>query len=1016
MDNEFGDLFDRPIPADVVSEFLEDIQKLAQEEALGPQREHARDLVKSAVSANWVSDVARNAARKSSPSRVREVAGGTMKGVLDAVKKKGPNAQAHVDKRMALHNAMQGRVSSLPPPMKVASDKTAVSTQFMQRAAASASPERLAGAHTSAINRAHQIVQRGTGSVADAKAYRSQHRLANVISDTMGRGKAAAFSGTLEPTAEQVAMAEQQGLLHQALAENQALQGAVQQAQGQMAEHAQAAEQAGAQVEQLGTELQGAQQQAEQLTMQAQESMAQAQQAQTEAQVHAQNAAQQADGKMRLAIRIQQMRQNMADLASQDPVTEEGESAEPIETATQQGAAEEEAAMQEQAAAEQEAAAAEGQAAATPEAKKKTAALRMLARAAELGGNEKLAAAVDLAKKKGFFGRAGQLLSGSRARNLDAAADRQFGREMRTLRRAPLRETPAQVTRRDKVLDRLDARKTKLRKARDEELGKSVATQVGTGFGTAGAVAGGVHLATRDKQSAPIGLGTAKDVMGRAAQIATGDRAAALVTAAERNAARAGRLNPANYIGDAKDLKRVGAVRQKLEARAARLQGMAKTEQGLDAAAEVKRMHGAQQPGFFGRMMGKKPAAAPAPTAAPKPAPTVGGGAPVTVAPVTPAPAPAAAPAAAGGPAWKKPVNLAAGGLAVGAGGMYALDHRNAGAPAMAAYPKVASFGYPSSLVKLADEARKKRIAEQMAKNKKKGVQPIQGAAPTQKRNISALARSHRRGGGAHEANRVFTREENISPEIQNATRNMKDFKANGGVSSEGKRRQKNVQDFFRRAKERTDKYHAEKAHYTAKAKARRDAFNKEIDDIFSRPVRSSSNAFRSAASKAPQEMKGRHLLAGLAGAGAVAGLGYLASRKGKQQPKQQGGRQRRKAAAAAGWDDHPAMRKGRNSATLAGVLAGGTAGAVAGGAGHELASMLGKKPQKRHIATLAAAGAALGGLHSRARFNTGEAKKDIGVYRALAKERASRHEKAHEKRAMAAELSDADIDALYAL
>lgn len=145
----------------------------------------------------------------------------------------------------------------------------------------------------------------------------------------------------LEPTADQVILAERTGMMQQAAQENMALRAELEQTQGIIQEHAQAAEQAQMEAQQAQEELAMAETAAQQQAMQAEEAMVQAQEqasmAQEEAQLQAAQAAAQADGKMRISIRLQQMRQQLADLASQDPVAEEGEAVDPIMTATQQG-------------------------------------------------------------------------------------------------------------------------------------------------------------------------------------------------------------------------------------------------------------------------------------------------------------------------------------------------------------------------------------------------------------------------------------------------------------------------------------------------------------------------------------------------------------------------------------------------------------------------------------------------------------------------------------------------------
>jgi len=105
---------------------------------------------------------------------------------------------------------------------------------------------------------------------------------------------------------------------------------------------------------------------------------------------------------------------------------------------------------------------------------------------------------------------------------------------------------------------------------------------------------------------------------------------------------------------------------------------------------------------------------------------------------------------------------------------------------------------------------------------------------------------------------------------------------------------------------------------------------------------------------------------------------------------------------------EHPSVRKGRNAATLAGVIPGAALGGVAA----HLTKMKGLG-----TAGMVAGGAALGAAHGRLHHNAGEARKDIAAIRALAKERASREHKAQEKRAsLDTELRDDAIDTLYNL
>ena len=409
----------------------------------------------------------------------------------------------------------------------------------------------------------------------------------------------------LEPSPEQVALAEQQGLLAQTMSENQALKGQLQDVGGALEEHATAAEQAGQQAAALEEQLQGAEMQAQETQMQAQQAMAQAQEAQTMAQVSEQNAAQQADGKMRLAIRIQQMRQNLADLASQDPVSEEGEEADPIETQTQQmGGTPEELAMQE------EAAAAEG-GAPKPKADKpkpaagtaeKTSALQMKLASARLRARYKLAAPVSLAKGKGLV-RSAQHASGSHLDALGGAYARTSGREALVRQTAMSSKNPVYHERAKRVADQLKARKDRLEQSFNREYDvqsayqarhgsrtvkeapKSVAPVsapvsapskpteakapwsnkkkllVGGGAATGvGAAGAGTYYATRDRKKAAANTAAATGRLGlnRLGQLLSGSRIGKLEGAAQNATSRAMKHDAA--AGSAQKVKNTGVV------------------------------------------------------------------------------------------------------------------------------------------------------------------------------------------------------------------------------------------------------------------------------------------------------------------------------------------------------------------------------------------------------------------------------------------------------------------------
>lgn len=195
---------------------------------------------------------------------------------------------------------------------------------------------------------------------------------------------------SIEAQAAQQALADAQ----QAQAESDYLRARLQQAEqmrketaAQVSHQMQATAAAAEQQTQLLTQqLEEAQVQAaeaaQQVQMQEQaaaQAQLEAQQAQEQALMSEENAAVQAEAKMRVAMRVQQMRQALAELASQDVLAEEGMgsgqvagpgSAAPVMTMTQQQA---QVAPPEEvaAAAEQEAAAVEG-APTTPEAAKET--------------------------------------------------------------------------------------------------------------------------------------------------------------------------------------------------------------------------------------------------------------------------------------------------------------------------------------------------------------------------------------------------------------------------------------------------------------------------------------------------------------------------------------------------------------------------------------------------------------------------------------------------------------------
>jgi chromodomain-helicase-DNA-binding protein 7 len=175
---------------------------------------------------------------------------------------------------------------------------------------------------------------------------------------------------------------EHQLSLAQSEAEKQDLMARLSQSQQMVEQHMAAANQAN----------QAAQQSAQQAAMASQQAAAQqqaAQDAQTAATQAQSQAAAEADGKMRLSIRLSQIRQQLADIASQDPAAEEGmgTGSAPgpgsVATAPQQQQAAQEQAMQEMA---QQQMAAEQQGG--PRAKKETAQAQRAQQEAEVQGQQ----------------------------------------------------------------------------------------------------------------------------------------------------------------------------------------------------------------------------------------------------------------------------------------------------------------------------------------------------------------------------------------------------------------------------------------------------------------------------------------------------------------------------------------------------------------------------------------------------------------------------------------------------
>lgn len=175
---------------------------------------------------------------------------------------------------------------------------------------------------------------------------------------------------------------EHQLSLAQSEAEKQDLMARLAESQQMVEQHMAAADQAN----------QAAQQASEQASMASQTAAAQqqaAQDAQTAATQAQAQAAAEAEGKMRLSIRLSQIRQQIANIASQDPAAEEGMGAAgpagagSVATAPQQQAAAQEQAMQEMA---QQQMAAEQQGG--PKAKKETAQAQRAQQEAQIQGHQ----------------------------------------------------------------------------------------------------------------------------------------------------------------------------------------------------------------------------------------------------------------------------------------------------------------------------------------------------------------------------------------------------------------------------------------------------------------------------------------------------------------------------------------------------------------------------------------------------------------------------------------------------
>lgn len=428
---------------------------------------------KEAVSTEWVANAARAGGQAASRGRLNEVAGRSMKGVLNAAKGTSPLRQAHLDKRMSLRNGVLGAQASR----------------------------------------------------ADSIAPRAFQKAAGKLAAAVEQAR----SALAEPTAEQVMLQEQTGIMQQTAQENLALRGELEQSQAMLQQTAEEAETANAMAQQQEEQLQAAEQQAQEQQAMAQEQLMMAQEqatmAQQEAQQQAAEAAAQADGKMRLSIRIQQIRQQLADMASQDPVTEEGEQADPILTAGQQGMGD--PSMDPAAAQDPAAAAAAGAPGGPPDP------AAMAGGAPPTEAKPKPKAKPKSEPKKDEGAKAGpkteiKIGSADKAKGLQRARQLLTGSRLNAMRKAPMKDKL-----RDQVGDAAEVLK---------EHAKVVGSRTGAGVAGAGTVAGGSAAAyrgikNRDKE-AGTNLSKAKGLR-RVGELLTGSRVKALDVAAKRSGERA---------------------------------------------------------------------------------------------------------------------------------------------------------------------------------------------------------------------------------------------------------------------------------------------------------------------------------------------------------------------------------------------------------------------------------------------------------------------------------------------
>lgn len=215
--------------------------------------------------------------------------------------------------------------------------------------------------------------------------------------------------------AQDIALQELQAQNQQLAAENQDMGQRLQETSSMAQQHAQAAQEAAGQAQMVGEQAAAAEERAMMAEDQASQNM-------QEAAAGQQAAAMEADAKMRLGIRIQQMRQQLSELVAQDPVVEEGADMPAIPTSTQMGAGAMDPGMDPAAAGADPAAAGAAPAEEAGAAPEEPAASPAEPATKPKPKAEKKDDSKVEVKVGGVLDRAGQLLTGSKAKSLARAA------------------------------------------------------------------------------------------------------------------------------------------------------------------------------------------------------------------------------------------------------------------------------------------------------------------------------------------------------------------------------------------------------------------------------------------------------------------------------------------------------------------------------------------------------------------------------------------------------------------